>query len=75
MTPPKPGPHRGIVASFDEVAGHGRVGDDDNDTDWWFHCTALADGSRSVKVGQSVIFRVVAGHNGRWEAAQIVKTD
>jgi cold shock CspA family protein len=37
-----------------------------------FHCTAIADGSRTIPVGQPVRFRVVAGRLGRWEATGIV---
>ena len=36
-----------------------------------FHCTQLADGSRTVAVGTRVDFRLLAGRGGRWEAADI----
>ena len=38
---------------------------------FWFHCTALVDGSRHAEPGQQVTFRLVPGHCGRWEATEI----
>lgn len=60
----------GTVDSFDEARGLGTVRADGGDV-LGFHCTAIADGSRSIPVGQPVRFRVVAGHRGRWEADAI----
>lgn len=60
----------GIVDSFDEPRGLGAVRSD-NGAVLPFHCTAIADGSRTIPVGQPVRFTVVAGHLGRWEAAHI----
>jgi hypothetical protein len=37
----------------------------------WFHCTAIADGTRTIDVGAPVIFRLAAGHLGRWEATDL----
>lgn len=62
----------GTVESFDEHAGHGIVRADDG-TELFFHCTAIADGSRTIQVGALVRFRVVPGHHGRWEATGLVK--
>jgi cold shock CspA family protein len=62
----------GIVAAFDEARGRGLVRADDG-SELPFHCTAIADGSRTIAVDQKVTFEVVAGHLGRWEAANIVK--
>jgi CspA family cold shock protein len=57
----------GRVTVFDEPGGLGTVV-----TDYGrslpFHCTAIADGSRTIAVGTRVAFSVVAGHLGRWEA-------
>ena len=64
---------RGKVISFDEVKGHGEVEADDGQR-LFFHCTAVADGTRSVAVGAYVVFRAVPGHLGRWEARDLVKT-
>jgi len=36
-----------------------------------FHCTEIADGSRSIEVGTAVEFSAVAGHLGRWEARRL----
>jgi hypothetical protein len=36
-----------------------------------FHCTQIADGSRSIAIGTAVRFRLEPGHLGRWEAAAI----
>jgi hypothetical protein len=36
-----------------------------------FHCTAIADGSRTIEVGTFVTFDVVAGRLGRWEASAV----
>lgn len=60
----------GSVLAFDEHAGHGLLKSDDG-RHHFFHCTAIADGSRTINVGAMVSFRVVPGHNGRWEAAEI----
>ncbi len=60
----------GVVASFDDPRGLGVIQRDDG-TEYPFHCTAIADGTRTVAVGAAVSFRVAAGRNGRWEAASI----
>jgi hypothetical protein len=36
-----------------------------------FHCTQLADGTRTVPEGAAVRFEVGPGHLGRWEAVAI----
>jgi cold shock CspA family protein len=61
----------GVVAAFDEHAGLGRIAADDG-TELAFHCTALADGTRTVAVGARVAFRVVAAHGGSWQAAAVL---
>lgn len=61
----------GRVESFDEGAGWGVVRGPDGQ-ELPFHCTAIADGSRRVEPGAAVAFRVVPGHNGRWEASALV---
>lgn len=60
---------RGQVAEYDDQAGFGEVEADGRR--FWFHCTAVLDGSRHAEPGQAVSFRVVPGHNGRWEAAEV----
>ncbi len=60
----------GTVAEFDEHKGLGTVRADDG-RELPFHCTRIAGGSRSIEVGARVSFSVVAGHRGRWEAADL----
>jgi cold shock CspA family protein len=60
----------GTVDTFDEARGLGTVRSDGGDV-LGFHCTAIADGSRTIPVGLPVRFRVVAGRLGRWEATGI----
>lgn len=61
--------HTGTVVAFDEAAGYGTVAGDDDA--WFFHCTAVADGSRSVAEGVRVSFVLLPGHRGRWEASDL----
>jgi len=67
------GVFHGTVTEFDEARGYGTVTDDDG-VERFFHCTQIADGARSVAVGTAVTFTVVAGHLGRWEAADLRPT-
>ena len=60
----------GRVVAFDLERGTGAVRGDDG-RELFFHCTAIADGTRRIEVGAHVAFRVVAGHLGRWEAGDI----
>jgi len=60
----------GTVAAFDEAKGYGTLRADDG-RDLFFHCTQIADGTRTIPVGANVAFEVVAGRNGRWEATDI----
>jgi cold shock CspA family protein len=61
---------RGTVTAFDEPAGIGTVTGADGRA-YPFHCTQLADGTRTVPVDTAVLFEVVPGHLGYWEAAAI----
>jgi cold shock CspA family protein len=61
----------GRVASFDVDRGLGEIEAEDGTT-YGFHCTAIADGTRDIPIDTPVRFDVVAGHHGRWEAANIV---
>jgi len=65
------GPGRGVVESFDDPRGLGVVRSDAG-VAYPFHCTAVADGSRTIAEGATVSFRVVPGRLGRWEAADLV---
>ncbi|MDP1794189.1 MAG: cold shock domain-containing protein, partial [Acidimicrobiales bacterium] len=60
----------GSVTSFDTAAGLGVITGVDG-TDYPFHCTAIADGTRDIAVGTAVTFTVAAGHLGKLEATQI----
>ena len=51
-------------------AGSARSRADDG-TVYPFHCTVIADGTRTIAVGAAVEFEVVPGHLGRWEAAAV----
>ena len=61
----------GEVVAFDEAVGLGTVRADDG-TVLPFHCTAIADGTRTIEVGTRVVFDVAAGGRGRWEASSLV---
>lgn len=69
MSSPDPAIRAGTVLTFDAPAGYGTVGA--GDESWFFHCTSLADGSRTIAEGTAVRFRVTAGHRGRWEAVDL----
>jgi cold shock CspA family protein len=60
----------GVVVEFDEARGVGVV-EGDGGRRYPFHCTAIADGSRTIAPGTRVTFAVVAGLLGRYEAAAI----
>ena len=60
----------GIVVSFDDPRGIGLVRSDAG-VDYPFHCTAIADGTRTIVEGVRVTWRVAAGRLGRWEAVMI----
>ena len=60
----------GTVDSFDEAAGYGTVVDPSGQ-EWFFHCTAVADGSRTIETGTVVAFEIAPGRMGRWEAVDL----
>lgn len=60
----------GTVVAFDEDAGLGTVAEDGG-PEHPFHCTAIADGTRTIEVGARVRYRVAAGLLGRWEARSV----
>jgi cold shock CspA family protein len=74
----------GRVIEFDEDVGLGTVRADLLDggpaevqppgREYRFHCTEIADGSRTIAVGTSVTFEVQAGHVGAWEAVDLRPT-
>lgn len=62
----------GVVATFDDHAGFGAVRDVQG-SEWSFHCVAIADGTRTVDIGAPVVYRLVPGGRGQWEATDLVK--
>ncbi|HZB71932.1 MAG TPA: cold shock domain-containing protein [Acidimicrobiales bacterium] len=61
---------RGRVVEFDEHVGTGVVAGEDGRR-LFFHCVAIADGSRRIDVGTPVTYEVVPGHLGRYEAQDL----
>lgn len=65
----------GVVVEFDEHVGLGVVeSTDEPGRRYPFHCTQIADGSRTIDVGASVTFDVIAGHRGEWEATSVARS-
>lgn len=54
----------GRVSSFDDRVGAGTVTADEVDETWSFHCTRIADGTRTIAVGTWVAFDVQPGPTG-----------
>lgn len=61
------GTSSGSVSDFDDHRGLGTIAGDDGTT-YHFHCTGIADGTRTIDAGAAVRFEVIAGRLGRWEA-------
>jgi hypothetical protein len=62
--------YSGRVASFDEHVGRGEV-EAGAGMRFPFHCTAIADGSRTIAPDTPVRFRLVIGPLGALEATAI----
>jgi cold shock CspA family protein len=60
----------GYVHTFDDGRGLGEIRADDGATHD-FHCTQIADGTRTIAVGIAVTFEVKPWHRGRLEAVLI----
>ena len=60
----------GVVAEFDGHRGYGTIRRPDG-AEVFFHCTRIADGSRTIDVGAAVTFELIPGHHGRHEATRI----
>lgn len=58
----------GRVAEFDDHKGYGWIEPDDDHGDagprLFFHCTGIADGTRTIATGAAVTFDVVDGRMG-----------
>jgi CspA family cold shock protein len=66
-----PAEHSGTVTAFDEPVGLGVVTADDG-TPYPFHCTQIADGTRTIPVGTKVTFTPWS-RLGIYEAASITR--
>ncbi len=55
---------------FDQAVGTGEIESDDRRI-YPFHCTEIADGSRSIDVATRVVFQISVGRQGRDEATAI----
>ena len=53
----------GEVVAFDDHKGYGTVRAADGQ-ELFFHCTAIADGTRTIPVGTRVTFAIVTGRMG-----------
>ena len=60
----------GVVATFDDHRGYGTVRTASGE-ELFFHCTRIADGTRTIEPGAEVRFDVVPGLGGRWEATAV----
>jgi cold shock CspA family protein len=66
----------GTVSDFDEAAGLGGISSPAHPgTAVPFHCTAIADGSRTIEIGADVLFGLAPRHLGRFEAAEVTGRD
>jgi cold shock CspA family protein len=63
----------GTVVAFDDHRGWGEV-EDGEGRRHPFHCTRIADGSRTIAVGTPVLFTLAPGLPGRWEAVGVRPT-
>lgn len=59
----------GTVTAFDDGRGLGTLASESGSVA--FHCVAIADGTRSVRVGARVRFRLALGPTGLFEARAI----
>jgi len=64
-------PRLGTVTDFDEARGLGTISAFDGEL-LPFHCTQIADGTRTIAVGQAVRFALLP-KLGRYEASAIEK--
>ncbi len=62
--------YSGKVAAFDDHRGLGEV-EARGGLRFPFHCTAIADGTRTIPEGAAVRFRLVIGPLGRLEATAV----
>ena len=63
---------RGTVVEFDAHKGYGTARDEDGN-EYFFHCTQIADGSRTIDPDADVSFEVAPGPRGQWEAVALTR--
>lgn len=59
------------MVAFDDPRGLGTIEADG--VEHPFHCTQIADGTRTIEVGTMVTFDLRPGHLGRYEAVEVKK--
>ena len=64
----------GRVIAFDEGRGLGEVQDDADAAVYRFHCTQIADGTRTIPLGAVVAFEIFEHPVGGTEATAIERT-
>jgi cold shock CspA family protein len=62
---------RGTVAEFDFDKGYGVLAGDSRS--YFFHCTQITDGTRTIPVGAAVMFEIRPWHRGEFEAVEITE--
>lgn len=62
-----------MVARFDDARGDGDVLGDDG-CHYYFHCVAIADGTRTIEEAARVVGRRAVGRLGRDELVDLVET-
>ena len=60
----------GLVATFDDHVGTGTITDAADGRTWSFHCTQIADGSRTIPVDVAVTFELRPAPGG-FEAVSV----
>jgi hypothetical protein len=66
--------YTGRVATFDDLAGRGEI-EARGGLRFPFHCTAIADGSRTIATDTPVRFQLVPGPLGALEAVAVTPAE
>ena len=66
--------YSGRVASFDDFVGRGEI-EAGGGMHFPFHCTSIADGTRTIAPDTEVKFRLVPGPLGTLEAVAVKRAD
>lgn len=64
----------GVIESFDDRRGDGAVRSDAGER-FYFHCVAIADGTRHIEPGTRVHAERRVGHVGHDEVVAVTKSD